>query len=173
MTQPASAKRPPLYPTRSGAGALLGQQLAARGYIGCILLGITPEGVEIAASAAKAMGAQFDVLVAAFIKLGSNLAPIGAIAESAPSEMDPDFQPSGALMDKLASAIDESRARVSQDLILYRTERPVKKLAGRIAVIVDGQIAYPWKALAAAKAAEQLGAKQVVIATPVGTQAEI
>jgi len=26
-------------------------------------------------------------------------------------------------MDKLASAIDESRARVSQDLILYRTER--------------------------------------------------
>jgi len=135
MTQPASAKRPPLYPTRSGAGALLGQQLAGRGYLGCILLGITPEGVEIAAHAAKAMGAQFDVLVAAFIKLGSNLAPIGAIAESAPSEMDPDFQPGGALMDKLASAIDESRARISQDLILYRTQRPVKKLAGRIAVI--------------------------------------
>src|SRR5207245_9133793 len=57
-------------PTRSAAGALLGQQLAGRGYIGCILLGVTPEGVEIAASAAKAMGAQFDVLVAAFIKLG-------------------------------------------------------------------------------------------------------
>src|SRR3989454_657047 len=111
------------------------------------------------------------VLVAAFIKLGSNLAPIGAIAESAPSEMDPDFQPSGALMDKLASAIDESRARVSQDLILYRTERPVKKLAGRIAVIIDGQVTYPWRVLAAGKAAEQLGAKQVVIATPVATQA--
>src|SRR2546426_9304483 len=66
------------------------------------------------------MGAQFDVLVAAFIKLGSNLAPIGAIAESAPSEMDPDFLPSGAVLDKLATAIDESRARVSQDLILDR-----------------------------------------------------
>src|SRR5256885_4765598 len=139
MTQPASAKRRPLYPTRSGAGTLLGQQLAARGYIGCILLGITPEGVEIAANAAKAMGAPFDVLVAAFIKLGSNVAPIGAIAESVPSEMDPDFQPSGGLLDKLTDAIDESRARVSQDLILYRTERPVKKLAGKIAVIVDGQ----------------------------------
>src|SRR6266576_5369241 len=168
---PASPKPAPLYPTRAAAGALLGQQLAGRGYLGCLLLGITPEGVEIAANASKAMGAQFDVLVAAFIKLGSNLAPIGAIAESAPSEMDPDFQPSGAVMDKLASAIDESRARVSQDLILYRTERPVKKLAGEIAVIVDGQIAYPWKALAAAKAAEQLGAKQVVIATPVATKA--
>src|SRR5438270_11187559 len=170
MTQPASAKRPPLYPTRSGAGALLGHQIAGRGYLGCILLGITPEGGQIAAHAGKAMAAQFDVLVAAFIKLGSNLAPIGAIAESAPAEMDPDFQPGGALMDKLASAIDESRARISQDLILYRTQRPVKKLAGRIAVIVDGQVAYPWRVLAAAKVAEQLGAKQVVIATPVASR---
>ena len=171
MAQPPSPRRDSLYPTRSSAGAMLGQQLAGRGYLGCLLLGITPEGVEIAANAAKAMGAPFDVLVAAFIKLGSNVAPIGAIAESVPSEMDPDFQPSGGLLDKLTDAIDESRARVSQDLILYRTERPVKKLAGKIAVIVDGQIAYPWKALAAAKAAEQLGAKQVVIATPVATKA--
>ncbi len=170
MTHATPPKRDALYPTRVAAGALLGQQLAARGYIGCVLLGITPEGVEIAAHAAKAMGAQFDVLVAAFIKLGSNLAPIGAVAESAPSEMDPDFQPSGALLDKLASAIDESRARVSQDLILYRTQRPVKRLAARIAVIVDGQVVYPWKVLAAAKAADELGAKQVVIATPVATQ---
>src|SRR5207249_7911129 len=122
MTQPASAKRPPLYPTRSGAGALLGQQLAGRGYLGCILLGITPEGVEIAAHAAKAMGAQFDVIVASFIKLGANLAPIGAMAESAPAEMDPDFQPGMNLLEKLQAAIDESRARVRQDLVLYRTQ---------------------------------------------------
>lgn len=171
MTKPAASKAAALYPTRSAAGAQLGQLLAARGYLGCLLLGITPEGVEIAAHAAKAMGAPFDVLVAAFIKLGSNLAPIGAIAESAPSEMDPDFQPGGSLLDKLTSAIDESRARVSQDLILYRTQRPVKTLTGKIAVIIDGQVAYPWKVLAAAKAAEQLGAKQIVVATPVASQA--
>jgi len=46
-----------------------------------------------------------------------------------------------------------------------------QQLAGRIAVIIDGQVTYPWRVLAAAKVAEQLGAKQVVIATPVGTQA--
>src|SRR2546426_5158838 len=136
MAQP----RPSLYPTRSSAGALLGQQLASRGYQSCILVGITPEGVEIAAHAAKAMGAQFDVIVASFIKLGSNLAPIGAMAESAPAEMDPDFQPGMNLLEKLQAAIDESRARVKQDLVLYRTQRPVKSLQGRTAVIVDGQI---------------------------------
>jgi predicted phosphoribosyltransferase len=136
-----------------------------------MLLGITPEGVEIAAHAAKAMGAQFDVIVASFIKLGANLAPVGAMAESAPAEMDPDFQPGMNLLEKLQAAIDESRARVKQDLVLYRTQRPVKKLEGRTAVIVEGQIVYPWKVLAAAKAAEGLGAREVVIAAPVATQA--
>lgn len=168
MSAPPS--RPSLYATRSSAGALLGQQLAGRGYQSCILLGITPEGVEIAAHAAKAMGAQFDVIVASFIKLGANLAPIGAMAESAPAEMDPDFQPGMNLLEKLQAAIDESRARVKQDLVLYRTQRPVKSLHGRTAVIVDGQIVYPWKVLAAAKAAEQLGARQVVVAAPVAAQ---
>ena len=166
MAQP----RPSLYPTRSSAGALLGQQLAARGYQSCILLGITPEGVEIAAHASKAMGAQFDVLVASFIKLGTNLAPVGAMAESVPAEMDPDFTPGMNLLEKLQAAIDESRARVKQDLVLYRTQRPVKSLQGRPAIIVDGQIVYPWKVLASAKAAEHLGAREVVIATPVATQ---
>jgi len=35
-------ERASLYPTKSAAGALLGQQLANRGYQSCILLGITP-----------------------------------------------------------------------------------------------------------------------------------
>jgi putative phosphoribosyl transferase len=173
MTQAAPPRRESLYPTRSSAGALLGQQLATRGYTSSILLGITPEGVEIAANAAKAMAVQFDVLVAAFIRLGSNLAPIGAIAESAPSEMDPDFQPGGGLLGKLEAAIDESRARVSQDLVLYRTQRPVKSLKGRVAVIVEGQVIWPWKVLAAVKAAEELGASKTLIATPVATQAAV
>ena len=127
MAQP----RPSLYPTRSSAGALLGQQLASRGYQSCILLGITPEGVEIAAHAAKAMGAQFDVIVASFIKLGANLAPVGAMAESAPAEMDPDFLPAMNLLEKLQAAIDESRARVRQDLVLYRTQRPRRGSSSR------------------------------------------
>lgn len=159
-----------LYPSRSGAGALLGQQLAARGHTGAILLGITPEGVEVAAHAAQAMGAPFDVIVAAFIRLGSNLAPVGAMAESAPAEMDPDFQPGMSLMESLQSAIDESRARVRQDLVLYRTLRPVKDLRGRHVVIVDAVVAFPWRVLAAARAAEQLGATLVAIATPVASQ---
>jgi predicted phosphoribosyltransferase len=138
--------------------------------VSCLLLGVTPEGVEIAANAAKAMGASFDVLVAAFIRLGANLAPIGALAESAGgAEMDPDFQPGMNLVEKLESAIEESRARVRRDLVLYRTQRPIKKFENRQLIIVDGQVLFPWKVLAAVRAATDLGGRRIAIATPVAS----
>ncbi|MGH7612438.1 MAG: hypothetical protein ACREMW_00165 [Gemmatimonadales bacterium] len=162
--------RTSLYPTRSAAGAALGQLLVAQGYVSCLLLGVTPEGVEIAANAARAMGATFDVIIASYIRLGSNLAPIGAMAESAPAEMDPDFQPGMNLVEKLQSAIEESRARVRRDLVLYRTLRPIKRFEGRQIIIVDGQVIYPWKVLASARAVTELGGKRTAIATPVASQ---
>lgn len=148
----------------------MGKVLAAQGYVHCLLLGVTPEGVEIAANAAKAMGASFDVLVASFIRLGDNLAPVGALAENTTAaEMDPDFQPGMALVEKLSSAIEESRARVRRDLVLYRTNRPIKRFDDRQVIIVDGQVFYPWKVLAAARAVLELGARRVAIATPVAS----
>src|SRR5947207_14261175 len=73
MTSPAP-KPTSLYPTRSAAGALLGQQLAARGFIGCILLGVTPEDVEIAANAATARDATSTALGADCSSRAANLA---------------------------------------------------------------------------------------------------
>ena len=165
--------RSSLYPTRSAAGAALGALLASHGYVSCLLLGVTPEGVEIAANAARAMGSTFDVIVASFIRLGSNLAPIGAMAESAGAEMDPDFQPGMNLVEKLQSAIEESRARVRQDLVLYRTHRPIKRFDGRQIIIVDGLVIYPWKVLAAARAVAELGAQRIAIATPVASRTAV
>src|SRR5256885_15476477 len=52
-----------------------------------------PSLMKAATSTSKAMGAQFDVLVAAFIKVGSNLAPIGAIAQAGPPAKDPGLPP--------------------------------------------------------------------------------
>ena len=172
--RPPASPRTSLYPTRSAAGAYLGQVLASQGYVHCLLLGITPEGVEIAANAAKAMGGKFDVVVSAFIRLGDNLAPVGAVAENATSaEMDPDFQPGMSLVDKLGSAIEESRARVRRDLVLYRSQRPIKDLHDRHVIVVDGQVFYPWKVLAAVRAVQELGARRIAVATPVASAAAV
>jgi hypothetical protein len=105
-------------------GALLGQQIAARG-LSSVLLGITPEGVEIAANAAKAMG---EVRCLGGVVYPDGLEPRTRRRgpESVPSKWT-DFLPPG-VVDKLAAAIPESRARVSQDIVLYRTQRPVRTL---------------------------------------------
>lgn len=170
----AAPPRTSLYPTRSAAGAALGQLLATQGFVHSLLLGVTPEGVEIAANASKAMGASFDVLVASFIQLGTNLAPIGAMAEQAgQAEMDPDFQPGMNLIEKLESAMEESRARVRRDLVLYRTQRPIKKFEDRQLIIVDGQVLFPWKVLAAARAVAELGGKRIALATPVASASAV
>jgi predicted phosphoribosyltransferase len=83
--------------------------------------------------------------------------------------MDPDFQPGMNLVEKLESAIEESRARVRRDLVLYRTHRPIKKFEDRQLIIVDGQVIYPWKVLAAARAVIELGGRRIAIATPVAS----
>ena len=57
-----------LYPSRSGAGAQLGNQLSRRTTPPTVIIGITPTGVEVAANAAKAMGCEFDVIVAAHVR---------------------------------------------------------------------------------------------------------
>jgi len=85
------------------------------------------------------------------------------------AEMDPDFQPGMNLVEKLESAIEESRARVRRDLVLYRTHRPIKKFEDRQLIIVDGQVWFPWKVLAAARAVTDLGGRRIAIASPVAS----
>jgi predicted phosphoribosyltransferase len=168
MTAPAAPE--PLYPTRAAAGALLGRQLYQRCPPPVVLLGITPTGVEIAANAAQALSCSFDVIVGAHVRLeGKNV--VGAIAEDADAVTDPDFNPTFGLMDQLHAAMDSARRAVKTERLLFRGQRPLRRLEDSNVVVVDGQLTSPWKALAAATAAELLGARKVWIAAAACTQA--
>jgi predicted phosphoribosyltransferase len=168
MTAPAAPEA--LYPTRAAAGALLGRQLYQRCPQPVILLGITPTGVEIAANAAQAMSCAFDVIVGAHVRLeGKDV--VGAIAEDADAVTDPDFNPTFGLMDQLNAAMDSARRAVKTERLLFRGQRPLRSLEDSTVVVVDGQLTSPWKALAAAAAAELLGARKVWIAAAACTQA--
>jgi predicted phosphoribosyltransferase len=170
MTAPKPTAAEALYPSRAAAGALLGRQLYQRCPAPAILLGITPTGVEIAANAAQAMNCQFDVIVGAHVRLeGKGM--VGAIAEDADAITDPDFNPGFDLMDQLHAAMDSARRAVKTERLLFRGQRPLRSLEELNVVVVDGHITSPWKALAAATAAEQLGARKVWIAAAACTQA--
>jgi predicted phosphoribosyltransferase len=165
---PAAKAPPPLYPTRSGAGAFLGRQLGQRILKPVLLLGITPSGVEIAAAAAQAMGCDFDVVVASHVRM-EGLGIIGAIAEDSPAVTDSEFQPRFGMMEALEEAMDRARRAIKTERILFRGQRPLHGLSDTNVVIMDGNLTSPWKALAAAEAATQAGAMTVAVAAAAST----
>jgi predicted phosphoribosyltransferase len=167
-----AAPAPPaeaLYPSRASAGSFLGRQLYQRYDPPVILLGVAPTGVEVAAAAAKAMSALFDVVIGAHIRL-NGIGVVGAVAEDGDAVLDPDFSPRFGLMDALDEALDSARRAIKTERLLFRGPRPLRGIEGYNVVIVDGQITSPWKMLAAADVAQKLGAARVGIAAAVATQ---
>jgi predicted phosphoribosyltransferase len=167
-----TAAAPPeaLYPSRAAAGAMLARLLYQRAAPPIVLLGITPTGVEIAANAAKGLNCAFDVIVGAHVRL-EGTEPIGAIAEDGDAVTDPAFSPRFEEIDRLNEAMDRARRAVKTERLLFRGQRPLRSLAEATAVIVEGQLVSPWKVLAAARAAEQMGAAKVLVAAAVSTNA--
>ncbi len=161
--------REALYPSRSGAGALLGEQVYRRTRPPTIVLGITPTGVEIAANASKAMNAEFDVIVAAHVRL-EGLGVIGALAEDGEAVLDSGFQPRFGLIDALNEAIDRARRAVKSERLLFRGPRMLRPVEGRNVVVVDGHLTSPWKVLAAVETVRRAGAANVIVGAPVSTQ---
>jgi predicted phosphoribosyltransferase len=159
-----------LYPSRSAAGAVLARRLYRRSSPPVIVLGIVSTGVEIAANAAQALSCPFDVIAAAHIRV-AGVGVVGAIAEDADAVTDSRFEPKFGALDELEEAMDRARRAIKTERLLFRGQRAIRSLEGAQVVIVDGQLVSPWKALAAAHAAERLRAAKVFIAAAVATEA--
>jgi predicted phosphoribosyltransferase len=134
-----------------------------------IVLGVTPTGVEVAASAAQAMGCSFDVVVAAHVRL-EGLGIIGAVAEDGDAVIDSEFQPRFGVIESLNEAIDRARRAVKTERLLFRGQRPLHDVAGINVVIVDGHLTTPWKVLAAAEYVRRAEPARIIIGAPVSTQ---
>lgn len=165
----ASANTQALYPSRAGAGAQLGRQLVQRVSPPTIVLGVTPEGVEIAANASKALGCPFDVVVASYVRL-DKLGIVGAVAEDTDAVIDPEFEPQFALVEQLAESIDAARRAIKTERLLFRGQRPLRDVQGMNVVIVDGHATNPWKLLAAAAAVQPMSPARILVGSPVSTQ---
>ncbi|MGD2136205.1 MAG: hypothetical protein PVF27_08595, partial [Gemmatimonadales bacterium] len=166
----AAAEPQALYPTRSGAGAMLGNQIYKRVQQPMLLIGVTPTGVEIAASASKGIGCSFDVIVAAHVRI-ENLGIIGAVAEDSDAVLDPEFQPRFNVIDTLDEAIDRARRAVKTERLLFRGPRPLRTVQGMNVVVVEAHLVTPWKVLAAAEAIRAQEPARVLAAAAVSTQA--
>jgi predicted phosphoribosyltransferase len=148
---------------------VLGRLIYRRCVPPVVLLGVTPTGVEIAASAARGTTASFDVVVGAHVRLEGH-GIVGAVAEDSDAVIDHEFEPRFELLDPLHDAIDRARRAVKSERLLFRGHRQIRDLHDQSVAVVDGHVTAPWKLLAAARSAREMGARQVLIAAAVATQ---
>jgi len=157
-----------MFADRADAGRRLG--VAVREQLSddapTIVLGLPRGGVPVAVHVAAALGADLDVLVVR--KLGHPGNPEVAIGAIGP-DGTPVF--ASAAEGTGHPDLEGIRAREFAELRrreqLYRAGRAPIDLTGVRAVLVDDGIATGSTAIAAVRAARLLGAREVIVATPV------
>lgn len=158
-----------IFEDRSDAGRRLAH--AVHGFRGetTIVLGLPRGGVPIARIVADALGAPLDII--GIRKLGSPRHPefaVGAIGEDGVRVVDQDSLRSMRVSEaELAQVEQQERAELDRQMARFRVGRPRLDLTGRRAIIVDDGVATGATAMAACRAARQLGADEIVLAVPV------
>jgi putative phosphoribosyl transferase len=154
---------------RRAGGAALSEALA--GYAGqpdVVVLGLVRGGVPVAAEVARRLDAPLDALVVR--KLGVPWAPEVAFGALGPENVC-------VLNDEIAARLPEhliahvlrrETSELQRRGLRYRAGRPPLDLDGRVVLLIDDGLATGASARAAVAVARRLGARQVVVAVPVG-----
>lgn len=158
-----------MFADRVDAGRRLGARL--REALGeeprTIVLGLPRGGVPVAAEVAAALHCELDVLVVRKIGYPGQpevaygaIGPDGVIVTTERIAEPPD--------DGIRGIRDRELAELVRRESVYRAGRGPLELDGRRAVLVDDGVATGATALAAVRAARGLGAREVIVAAPVG-----
>ncbi len=157
------------FEDRRDAGSRLAEALGRYAGPDTVVLGLTRGGVIVAAEVARRLGAPLEAIIAR--KIGAPGDPeyaLGAIAEGGEPLLNwPEVHLLGIREDYLRQAIAEQRARIAELQATYRDGRPLSRLDGKTAVLVDDGIATGHSMRAAVDAVRRLGAARVVVAAPV------
>jgi len=157
------------FPDRVEAGERLAEALRGRVRPPAIVLGIPRGGVVVAATVARRLDVPIDVVVPR--KVGAPGNPelaVGAVADGVEAI---DYEAVHRLGLDLQEVREEARRQmreVARRTAAYRAGRQPLDLTGHTATLVDDGIATGWTAVAAARWCRRAGARQVIVAVPVG-----
>jgi putative phosphoribosyl transferase len=165
-----------VFENRREAGRMLAEALGASGTLGdagrVVVLAIPRGGLPVGAEVARALGAEFDVVVVRKLRSPHNSElGFGAVAGDGHVEVDDDLVAElGITREEVEAEVDDRREAVQRRLELYRAATPAVDLAGAVVVVVDDGIATGGTAREACLLARRAGAARVVLAVPVAPQ---
>src|SRR5579875_1678742 len=159
------------FANRLVAGERLAEALAAYRETDSVVLGMARGGVEVGYAVALALSLPLRALIVQ--KLGAPQNPelaIGAVSETGAVELDAEIvRATGADRDYVTAEVQHKVAEARRRQEAYHAGGDLDIVRGRIGIIVDDGIATGASALVAARSTRQLGAREVVLATPVAS----
>jgi predicted phosphoribosyltransferase len=159
-----------MFNDRDEAGWMLVERLRGTDTEKPIVLAIPRGGVEVGAAIARGLGCELDVVLSR--KLRAPHQPelaLGAVSESGEIYLN---HFAAAMTDAGDAYIEAERKRqmgeIERRRAMFRAVRPQADLRGRTVIVVDDGIATGATMIAALKTAQGAGAKELIVAVPVG-----
>ncbi|MEI6657182.1 MAG: phosphoribosyltransferase family protein [Planctomycetota bacterium] len=163
------------FTDREEAGWILVERLRGQPLHDPVVLAIPRGGVETGAAIARGLGCELDVVLAR--KLRAPHQPelaLGAVSEDGDVSLN-DF--ATALTDSGSAFIEAERQRqlaeIARRRTMFRAVRPQADVKGRTVILTDDGIATGATMIAAIHTVRAAGAKEIIVAVPVGATARI
>jgi putative phosphoribosyl transferase len=159
-----------IFNDRDEAGTLLVERLRGSDTEKPLVLAIPRGGIEVGAAIARGLGCDLDVVLSR--KLRAPHQPelaIGAVSESGAVYLN---RFATAMTDAGQAYVEAERKKQLEEIDrrrkMFRAVRPQADVRGRTVILTDDGIATGATMIAALKTVRAAGAKQVIVAVPVG-----
>ena len=158
----------PIFENRYDAGRQLAEKLGEYKGQPVVLLAIPNGGLPVALEVAIALEADLDVVVSR--KIPIPLMPeggFGAIADDGAVILNQEVvREVGLTQQQINYQVSQVRVDIRQRSLLYRGNRPLSIVSGRIVIIIDDGLASGYTMMAAVESVRRRRPKQIVIAVP-------
>jgi predicted phosphoribosyltransferase len=161
-----------MFRDRIDAGRSLGAALMRYRKSNPVVLGLPRGGVPVAAEVAHALSAPLDIVVVRKLGLpGHAEYAMGAVGEGDVRFIDwTVVLEAGVSARQVARAIEHEQAELMRRTARFRALRSRIDLTGRTVIVVDDGVATGSTVSAAIRVVRDLGARQVVVATPLAPE---
>lgn len=158
----------PMFENRYDAGRQLAAKLLDYKGQSVLVLAIPNGGIPLASEIASALGAELDVVVVR--KLPLPLHPesgFGALADDGSIILNDDIvRREGVTQDQVNEQVATVTSQVRQRSLLYRKDRPLSLVRGKVAIIVDDGLASGYTMLAAVESVKRRRPREIIVAVP-------
>ena len=140
-----------------------------------VVLAIPKGGVTVALEVASALKSDLDLVISRKIPVPLNPeAGLGAIADDGTIIVNEEtVRKMGLSRQQIEYEAGKVRADIKQRSILYKGNRPLVRVSGRVAIIVDDGLASGFTMMAAVESVRHRRPTEIVVAVPVASEAAV